>query len=169
MDDKDAILVEITEKLLLKRTLAEILEETYKLQIGYPTFRKTLTALRTLIGNIIRPLHGSKGPSEGDCIALWSSIFCEGLPLTSHLTMHLGEQGCAATALSKSKLASTFEIGTIPRKCDSIMCVDTVEIGNFEYKRTGSSKQEVACPLRKNIKINEVISLELEKNDSDYL
>ncbi|KAF9919724.1 hypothetical protein FBU30_010615 [Linnemannia zychae] len=80
-----------------------------------------------------------------------------------HLLNFRGEQGCAATALSKSKLASVFEIRTIPRKCDRLLCVDTVEVGSFEYKRTGSSKQEVACQLRKNIKINKSISLELEK------
>ncbi|KAF9393661.1 hypothetical protein BGZ94_006764, partial [Podila epigama] len=73
-----------------------------------------------------------------------------------------GEQGCSASALSKSKLADVFETGTTARKCDGLLSVESVEVGNFECKRAGASRQEVACQLRKNIKINKSILLELE-------
>ena len=65
--------------------------------------------------------------------------------------------------MSKSKLADVFETGTTARKCDGLLSVGLVEVGNFEFKRTGASKLEVACQLRKNIKINKSILLELEK------
>ncbi|KAG9069617.1 hypothetical protein KI688_010521 [Linnemannia hyalina] len=74
-----------------------------------------------------------------------------------------GEQGCSASGLSKSKLADVFETGTMPRKCDGLLSVNSVEVGNFEFKRASASKLEVACQLRKNIKINKSILLELDK------
>lgn len=74
-----------------------------------------------------------------------------------------GEQGCSASALSKFKLADAFETGTIPRKCDRLLNVGSVEVGSFECKRAGASRQEVACQLRENIEINKIILLELEK------
>ncbi|KAG0325514.1 hypothetical protein BGZ99_000568 [Dissophora globulifera] len=77
--------------------------------------------------------------------------------------MNLGEQGCSASALSKSKLADVFETGTTARKCDGLLSVNAVEVGNFEFKRAGASKLEVACQLRKNIKINKRNLLELDK------
>ncbi|KAG0230731.1 hypothetical protein BGW42_000785 [Actinomortierella wolfii] len=74
IDEKDDALVQITNSLLQKQTLAEILEETYKLQSTHPTCRRMLDVLRII-----------------------------------------GEQGCSASALSKSKLADIFETGTMPR------------------------------------------------------
>jgi len=38
-----------------------------------------------------------------------------------------------------------------------------IEIGNFECKKAGSAKVEVASQLRKNLKINKSILLELER------
>ncbi|KAG0197382.1 hypothetical protein BGX33_000699 [Mortierella sp. NVP41] len=120
IDNKDDAFMEITNSLLQKQTLDEIFDETYQLQIAQPTYRRMLDVLQIIIRNIIRPLYGSKAPSEADCIAIWSSIFREGLPLDSHLSMHLGEQGCSASALSKSKLADIFETGTMPRNLDEL-------------------------------------------------
>ncbi|KAF8940728.1 hypothetical protein BGZ58_005056 [Dissophora ornata] len=70
----------------------------------------------------------------------------------------IGEQGCSASALSKSRLADVFEMGTLPQKCDGLLKVGSVEVGNFEYNRVGASSQEVACQLRENIKINKSMS-----------
>lgn len=43
------------------------------------------------------------------------------------------------------------------------MTVGPIEVGNLECKRVGASKAEVACQLRKNIKINKSILLQLEE------
>ncbi|KAF9203517.1 hypothetical protein BGZ49_006319 [Haplosporangium sp. Z 27] len=108
-------------------------------------------------------MNGSKPPSEADCLALRISIFLEWLPLGTHLAMHQGEQGCAATTLSKSKPSAIFEIGTSPGKCDCLLTVGSVEVGNFECKRASASKLDVAVQIRKNIRINKNILLELQK------
>ncbi|KAG0051954.1 hypothetical protein BGZ83_003173 [Gryganskiella cystojenkinii] len=111
LDQKDTVLEQIADSLQQKKSLEDILDDTYHLQIAHPT----------------------------------------------------GEQGCSASALSKSKLADVFDMGTMPRKCDGILSVDSIEIGNFEFKRASASKLEVACQLRKAIKINKSILLELDK------
>lgn len=85
------------------------------------------------------------------------------LLLCVSISQNRGEQGCAASALSKSKLADVFETNTSPRKCDGLMTVGPIEVGNLECKRVGASKAEVACQLRKNIKINKSILLQLEE------
>lgn len=48
IDDKDDVLMEVTEILLQKQTLAEILEEAYKLQIAQPTYRQILAVLQIM-------------------------------------------------------------------------------------------------------------------------
>lgn len=45
--------------------------------------------------------------------------------------------------------------------CQNFVLPD--EIGSFEAKRAGASRQEVACQLWKNIKIHKSIFLKLEK------
>ncbi|KAF9994338.1 hypothetical protein BGZ79_000913 [Entomortierella chlamydospora] len=75
----------------------------------------------------------------------------------------IGEQGCAATALSKSQLAKVFDTGTTARKCDCLFTVKGLEVGNVEAKRISATKLEVVFQLRKNIKINKSILLQLEK------
>ncbi|KAG0366205.1 hypothetical protein BGZ54_005681 [Gamsiella multidivaricata] len=75
----------------------------------------------------------------------------------------IGEQGCAATALSKSQLAKVFDTGFTARKCDCLFTVKGLEVGNVEAKRISAPKLEVAFQLRKNIKINKSILLQLEK------
>ncbi|KAF9997788.1 hypothetical protein BGZ79_008521, partial [Entomortierella chlamydospora] len=112
---------------------------------------------------IIKPMYGSKAASEADALHVWAEIFRQGLPLDCTLSFHLGEQGSAATSLSKSLLAQVFETGATARKCDCILSIDGLEVGNFECKRAGASKQEVAFQLRKNLKINKSILRELEK------
>ncbi|KAF9907757.1 hypothetical protein EC991_010627 [Linnemannia zychae] len=79
------------------------------------------------------------------------------------LLLTIGEQGCAATALSKSQLAKVFDTGTTTRKCDCLFTVKGLEVGNIEAKRSSATKLEVACQLRKNIKINKSVLLQLEK------
>ncbi|KAF8931609.1 hypothetical protein BGZ47_011754 [Haplosporangium gracile] len=123
MDEKDDVLVDIAGVLLEKKTLEEILDETYHLQVAQPTYRRMLDVLRII-----------------------------------------GEQGCFASALSKSKLADVFETGITARKCDGLLSVNLVEVGNLEFKHMGASKLDVACQLRKNMKINKSILLELDKN-----
>jgi len=51
----------------------------------------------------------------------------------------------------------------MPRKCDGLLTVNLIEVGNFEVKRAGASKLEVACQLRKNVKVNKSILLKLDK------
>ncbi|KAF9408076.1 hypothetical protein BGZ76_005934, partial [Entomortierella beljakovae] len=109
------------------------------------------------------PLYGRKPPSEADYLVIWAVIFRDGLPLDSLLTLHLGEQGCAAAALSNSQIATAFDTAATPRKCDCILGVDGVEVGNFEAKRASASKTDVGIMLRKNIKISKSILLNLEK------
>ncbi|KAF9150087.1 hypothetical protein BGX20_005806 [Mortierella sp. AD010] len=75
----------------------------------------------------------------------------------------IGEQGCAATTLSKSQLAKVFDTGTTARKCDCLFTVKGLEVGNVEAKRISATKLEVMFQLRKNIKINKSILLQLEK------
>ncbi|KAI1292619.1 hypothetical protein EDD11_008711 [Mortierella claussenii] len=75
----------------------------------------------------------------------------------------IGEQGCAATTLSKSQLAKVFDTGAMARKCDCLFTVKGLEVGNVEAKRNSATKFEVGCQLRKNIKINKSILLQLEK------
>ena len=74
-----------------------------------------------------------------------------------------GEQGCAATALSKSHLAPIFGTGSTPRKCDCLLKVAGQEVGNFEAKRSKASLEDVAMQRVKNMKINKSILLELEQ------
>ncbi|KAG0047467.1 hypothetical protein BGZ89_004922 [Linnemannia elongata] len=54
----------------------------------------------------------------------------------------IGEQGCAATALSKSQLAKVFDTGTTTRKCDCLFTVKGLEVGNIEAKRNSATKLE---------------------------
>ncbi|KAG0298954.1 hypothetical protein BGZ97_003928 [Linnemannia gamsii] len=54
----------------------------------------------------------------------------------------IGEQGCAATALSKSQLAKVFDTGTTTRKCDCLFTVKGLEVGNIEAKRSSATKLE---------------------------
>lgn len=56
-------------------------------------------------------------------------------------------------------------MNTSPRKCDGLMTVGPIEVGNLECKHAGASKVEVACQFRKNIKINKSILLQLEEYD----
>ncbi|KAG0032510.1 hypothetical protein BGZ82_006502 [Podila clonocystis] len=163
MDERDSDLEKLCKVLLEVKTLDQMLNALYILIKDLPSYRGIFQALETLITNIIRPLHGSRAPSEAECLFLWTSLFQRGLPLDSLMCMHLGEQGCAAFALSKSKLADVFETNTSPRKCDGLMTVGRIEVGNLECKRVGASKTEVACQLRKNIKINKSILLQLEE------
>ncbi|KAG0336144.1 hypothetical protein BG000_006887 [Podila horticola] len=163
MDERDCNIEKLAKALLQAKTLDQMLNTLYNLLNDSPPYRGILQALETLIINIIRPLHGSRSPSEAECLFLWTSLFQRGLPLDSRMCMHLGEQGCAASALSKSKLAEVFETNTSPRKCDGLMTVGPIEVGNLECKRVGASKAEVACQLRKNIKINKSILLQLEE------
>ncbi|KAG0008454.1 hypothetical protein BGZ80_003428 [Entomortierella chlamydospora] len=81
---------------------------------------------------IIKPMYGSKAASEADALHVWAEIFRQGLPLDCTLSFHLGEQGSAATSLSKSLLAQVFETGATARKCDCILSIDGLEVGNFE-------------------------------------
>ncbi|KAF9949184.1 hypothetical protein BGZ65_007526 [Modicella reniformis] len=73
------------------------------------------------------------------------------------------EQGCAAAALSKSKFEAVFDTGSSPRKYDYSLTVGSVEVGNFDCKKAGSPKIDVASQLRKNMKVNKSILLELER------
>ncbi|KAF9355675.1 hypothetical protein BGX26_006265 [Mortierella sp. AD094] len=74
-----------------------------------------------------------------------------------------GDRACAVTNLSKSFLAWAFDVGNNGRKCDFILKVGSVEVANFEAKRKTASKVEVAAQFRKNAKINESISLTIDK------
>ncbi|KAG0365904.1 hypothetical protein BGZ54_006071, partial [Gamsiella multidivaricata] len=83
-------------------------------------------------------------------------------PTRQYSGISLGKQGCAATALSRSRLADVFNTGANARKCDCLLTVGGLEVANFEYKRGTANKQEVAFQLRKNLKINKSILLELD-------
>lgn len=76
------------------------------------------------------------------------------------VAFRLGKQGCAATAFSKSKLEAVFSTGSSPRKCDCLLTAGGIEVGNFECKKAGSAKVEVASQLRKTLTINKSILLE---------
>ncbi|KAF9424681.1 hypothetical protein BGZ76_003473 [Entomortierella beljakovae] len=133
-----------------------------------PDVMEILTALieksqQVPLRHVVHPHNGSMAPSEADSMYLWAKILDEGMPLNTSLSFHLGEQGCAATALSKSQLSKVFDIGTSARKCDCIFTVKGLEVGNIEAKRNSATKFEVMCQLRKNIKINKSILLQLEK------
>ncbi|KAF9397630.1 hypothetical protein BGX21_008654 [Mortierella sp. AD011] len=49
------------------------------------------------------------------------------------------------------------------RKCDCLFMVKGLEVGNFEAKRSAATNFEVVSQLRKNIKINKSVLLQLEK------
>ncbi|KFH62559.1 hypothetical protein MVEG_11952 [Podila verticillata NRRL 6337] len=68
-----------------------------------------------------------------------------------------------ATSLAKSRLAGVFDVGVQAQKCDCLLKVGSVEVGNVEGNREDASVLEVACQLRKNLKINKGIALELER------
>ncbi|KAF9179632.1 hypothetical protein BGZ51_006769 [Haplosporangium sp. Z 767] len=157
-------LVRVLVDTLKAGMLAEVLEKTYDLQGRLPSLRHVLHVIQIIVRNIIRPLHGAWNPSEADAFHVWSSIFHEGLPMDTPVAFRLGERGCAATALSKSKLEAVFDTGSSPRKCGCLLTAGGVEIGNFEYKKAGSPKVDVASQLRKNMKINKSILLELERH-----
>ncbi|KAF8961904.1 hypothetical protein BGZ46_001264 [Entomortierella lignicola] len=74
-----------------------------------------------------------------------------------------GEQGCAAAALSKSQMAAVFDTATTPRKCDCILGIDGLQVGNFEAKRASTCKLDISIMLRKNMKISKSILLSLKK------
>ncbi|KAF9902892.1 hypothetical protein BX616_001778 [Lobosporangium transversale] len=159
---------EIVQRLLGKveegSSVQDLLNYTYALQCEYPEQRRRINVLQHLFSHAIRPLTGNKKPSEGDVMLLWGCIFKDGLPLDTQLCLHLGEQGCAATTLSKSMLAEAFNTGCNTRKCDCLLTVDGMEVGNFEAKRGSCGPIDVAVQLRKNAKINKSILLELEKH-----
>ncbi|KAG0354803.1 hypothetical protein BGZ54_001477, partial [Gamsiella multidivaricata] len=153
----DLIVQPLIDKLNDGSSLQELLEHTYKLQYELPAQRLNLRVLQTM------PLTGPKALSEADALLLWASVFKDGLPLDTALSLHLGDQGCAATTLSKSALAEAFDTDNATRKCDCILAVDGLEVGNFEAKRESSSSIDIAIQMRKNAKINKSILLELEK------
>ncbi|KAI7820183.1 hypothetical protein BC939DRAFT_458562 [Gamsiella multidivaricata] len=159
----DLIVQPLIDKLNDGSSLQELLEHTYKLQYELPAQRLNLRVLQTILMHVIRPLTGPKALSEADALLLWASVFKDGLPLDTALSLHLGDQGCAATTLSKSALAEAFDTDNATRKCDCILAVDGLEVGNFEAKRESSSSIDIAIQMRKNAKINKSILLELEK------
>ncbi|KAF9153937.1 hypothetical protein BGX20_004803, partial [Mortierella sp. AD010] len=141
----------------------KMLDVTYDLQAKYPESRNFIKVLEIILKNIIKPLHGQNSPSEADAILVWASIFRDGLPLNTLLDLCLGEQGCSAANLSKSQLANIFNVETTVRKCDCILKVGKIEVGNFEAKRRTASQVDVMAQRLKNIKINKSIALEMEK------
>ncbi|KAF9939828.1 hypothetical protein BGZ65_009264 [Modicella reniformis] len=161
LEEKTPSTVALVQKLLDKlkegSSLSDLLEFTYELQCECPAQRRNINVLQHM------PLNGSKAPSEGDVMLVWGSIFKDGLPLDTRLCLHLGEQGCTATTLSKSMLSEAFDTGATTRKCDCLLTVDGIEVGNFEAKRESTSSIDVAVQLRKNAKINKSILLELKK------
>ncbi|KAI8604734.1 hypothetical protein EDD21DRAFT_411783 [Dissophora ornata] len=100
-------------------------------------------------------------PSEINALIVWA-FFRDGLPLNSELMLHLGEQGCAAAGLSKSELSEVFDTSATTRKFDCILGVAGLQVGNMEAKRARASKQDVALQLRKPLKINKSIMLEMD-------
>lgn len=79
------------------------------------------------------------------------------------IVTHRGEQGCAAARLSSSIVSTFFDTATSTRKCDCILSVDGLEVANFEAKKGACSELDLAIQLRKNIKINKSILLQLER------
>ncbi|KAF9193020.1 hypothetical protein BGZ50_008014, partial [Haplosporangium sp. Z 11] len=55
-------------------------------------------------------------------------------------------------------IASIFDSGTAARKCDCILGVAGLQVGNFEAKKASASKFDVAVQLRKNMKIAKRLS-----------
>ncbi|KAI8597785.1 hypothetical protein EDD21DRAFT_206525 [Dissophora ornata] len=166
LENKDKDIMEIFSALAKKSTqipLTGVVDELYNLLSTMPERRQLLLVLVTVLRHIIRPNYGGLTSSEADSMYLWARIFDEGMPLDTNLSFHLGEQGCAATALSKSQLAQVFDTGTMARKCDCLFMVKGLEVGNFEAKRSTATNFEVVSQLRKNIKINKSVLLELEK------
>lgn len=142
----------------------DLIEKVYELQAISSEFRRSLDALKTIFKHAERPLHGKlKDPAEADAMSLWSSIFREQLPAKSSLALNLGEQGCAAAKLSSSIVSTFFDTATSTRKCDCILSVDGLEVANFEAKKGACSELDLAIQLRKNIKINKSILLQLER------
>ncbi|GJJ70084.1 hypothetical protein EMPS_02433 [Entomortierella parvispora] len=167
---KDDDIVEILNILAdksRKGPLTKVADELYILLSTKPQHRQLLMFLLAILRYIVRPHHGSMAPSEADSMFLWACIFNDGMPLNTPFSFHLGQEGCAATTLSKSKLAMVFDTGTTTRKCDFLFTVKDLEVGYVEAKRSTASKIEVASQLRKNIKINKSILLELEKYGVD--
>ncbi|KAF9374107.1 hypothetical protein BGX21_004236, partial [Mortierella sp. AD011] len=158
----------IIEPLILladsESSVDSILGRLYDIQTANPQHRRSLDMLKTILKNASQPLYGTiRKASEGDTMSLWSGLFRGFLPSTSHIALNLGEQGCAATKLSNSDLSSVFQANSVPRKCDCILTVDGLEVANFEAKKEAASNMDKAVQLRKNIKINKSILLELEK------
>lgn len=73
-----------------------------------------------------------------------------------------GEQGCRAATLSKSELSQIFNTGTTTRRCDVLLKVAGLEVGNFEAKRMKSTQDEVVVQRLKNQRINKSIQIALE-------
>ncbi|KAI7826190.1 hypothetical protein BC939DRAFT_447189 [Gamsiella multidivaricata] len=166
LEHKDADVTEILNTLAdksRKAPLTDVVDELCTLLSTKPERRPLLMVLLAILRHVIRPHHGSIAPSEADSLYLWARIFDDGMPLNTPFSFHLGEQGCAATALSKSQLAKVFDTGFTARKCDCLFTVKGLEVGNVEAKRISAPKLEVAFQLRKNIKINKSILLQLEK------
>ncbi|KAI7826902.1 hypothetical protein BC939DRAFT_501560 [Gamsiella multidivaricata] len=139
-------LIRILLDILAKGKLEDVLESTYRIQ--YPKHHTT---------NVWRqdPFGSGLTPSLGLHLSARS-------PTRQYSGISLGKQGCAATALSRSRLADVFNTGANARKCDCLLTVGGLEVANFEYKRGTANKQEVAFQLRKNLKINKSILLELD-------
>ncbi|KAF9080807.1 hypothetical protein BGX27_005227, partial [Mortierella sp. AM989] len=160
--DYDVIVPPLLNMLSAGKKAMDLLEYTYILQHEYPAHIPAISVMQNILKHVVRPLTGAKKPSEADAMLIWGAMFKDGLPLDCRMSIHLGEQGCAATTLSKSMLAEVFETGNATRKCDCLLSVDGLDVGNFEAKRECASDQEVAVQLRKNAKINKSILLELE-------
>ncbi|KAF9179126.1 hypothetical protein BGZ51_007203 [Haplosporangium sp. Z 767] len=159
----DAIIQPLLDMAKANKSVEDILDATYTLQVERAEMRPYLDVLQTILKNVIKPLHGDETSSEADTMFVWANVFRDGLPLKTALDLSLGEQGCAATALSKSHLAPIFGTGSTPRKCDCLLKVAGQEVGNFEAKRAKASLEDVAMQRVKNMKINKSILLELEQ------
>ncbi|KAG0290029.1 hypothetical protein BGZ96_006497 [Linnemannia gamsii] len=168
IQDRDPQLQKLLDKLiglhLEGKCCLHLAEEVMdrSIQDTYPDFKEFLGVLRIIFRHAFRPSWGSEPASEADYVFLWTSILREGLPINTALNICLGEQGCRAAALSKSELSQIFNTGTTTRRCDVLLKVAGLEVGNFEAKRMKSTQDEVVVQRLKNQRINKSIQIALE-------
>ncbi|KAI7816795.1 hypothetical protein BC939DRAFT_497123 [Gamsiella multidivaricata] len=162
-EDFEMDVVGSSKRRTLFRIALENLEQVQELKKkdGFDKFR-CIQFKGAFIKHVLTPIVGGIVPSEADSVHYWVNVIEAGLPLGTPLRLHLGETGSTATAVSKSALAEVFEVGKEARKCDCLLRVDGLEVGNFEAKRQGCPWIEAAVQLRKNSKIAKSIFLQLE-------
>ncbi|KAF9578242.1 hypothetical protein BGW38_006065, partial [Lunasporangiospora selenospora] len=112
---------------------------------------KVLQILIIICQLIIRPPFGNESPSESDCLHVWLSVFSV---MVDKLTIHTGEKVLESSKIMRQQQSAEYgDVSESGRKVDMLFMFDGVEVSNVEFKRPGTTEQDLAIQNRKNVRL----------------